>query len=287
MVKLLARDILTKDVLDWSGVHLFHFEASSCSQKVRVFMNFKRITWESHPIDLSIGENYSQYYLGINPRGLVPALVHNGEVHIESNDILTLLDNRFTDQKLIPLGMEGRISELLNHEDDLHLDLRTITFRFTQKRGREPRSKDTLQKYRDGGTGTVRGQKDPHKDVELKFWETAASTGITDEAVRKSAQRFKYALNELGYRLKRCNYLFGDSLTVIDIAWVIYINRLVLCGYPLERLHPQINNWFWPLRNRAEFNRELQVSQQLRKAIEEHHKLQRREGRTLIDVAEL
>ena len=41
-------------------------------------MNFKRITWESHPIDLSTGENYSQYYLGINPRGLVPTLVHNG-----------------------------------------------------------------------------------------------------------------------------------------------------------------------------------------------------------------
>ena len=183
--------------------------------------------------------------------------------------------------------MEDRVAELLYHEDNLHLDLRTITFRYTQKRGKEPRSKETLQNYRDRGTGTVRGQKDLQKEIELKFWETAASTGITDEAVRKSAQRLRYALKELESRLKHSKYLLGDKLTVVDIAWVIYVNRLFLCGYPLERLHPQINNWFWLLRNRPEFDSELKVSQELKQAIEDHHMEHRREGRTLINVAGL
>jgi glutathione S-transferase len=33
--------------------------------------------------------------MGINPRGLVPCLVHDGEVHIESNDIILYLERAF------------------------------------------------------------------------------------------------------------------------------------------------------------------------------------------------
>ena len=88
MVQLADADIQTREVLDWQGVHLFHFASSSCSQKTRIFLNLKGIEWESHPVDLMRQQNYTPWFLGINPRGLVPVLVHDGVVHIESNDIL-------------------------------------------------------------------------------------------------------------------------------------------------------------------------------------------------------
>ena len=88
MVKLVRSDILTTEVLDWKGVHLFHFPSSSCSQKTRIFLTEKGVEWEPHPINLMTHENFTDWYLGINPRGLVPALVHDGDVHIESNDIM-------------------------------------------------------------------------------------------------------------------------------------------------------------------------------------------------------
>ncbi len=153
MVQLIESDILTKEVLDWKGLHLFHFMSSSCSQKTRVCLNLKNIDWESHHLNLGEGDNYTVFYLGINPRGLVPTLVHDGEVHIESNDILTLLDELFPEIKLIPPGMEDQMSELLHHEDEFHLDVRTITFRFTQPRGKEPRSNETLKNYEERGSG--------------------------------------------------------------------------------------------------------------------------------------
>jgi len=287
MVQLIESDIQTKEVLDWQGLHLFHFPSSSCSQKTRVCLNLKNIEWQSHLINLGGGENYSEYYLGINPRGLVPTLVHDGEVHIESNDILTLLEERFPEVKLIPDGMADQMAELLHHEDDLHLDLRTLTFRFTQPRGKEPRSKEALQNYRDRGSGTVQGERDAHKDVELEFWETAADTGITDEAVRISTGRFKAALDELNEQLKDNKNLLGDDLTVLDVAWVVYINRLVRCGYPLERLHPTVNEWFWPLRNSPEFDQEMQVPPDVQKAVDERHEQQRLDGTTLAEVAGL
>jgi glutathione S-transferase len=112
MVQLATSDIQTREVLDWKGVHLFHFKSSSCSQKTRIVLNLKQAEWTSHEIDLSRQENFEPWYLGINPRGLVPALVIDGEVHIESNDIITLLDARLPGVKLIPEGQETRTSDM-------------------------------------------------------------------------------------------------------------------------------------------------------------------------------
>src|ERR1700720_2105875 len=76
-MQLLDTDIQTREVLSWKGVHVFHAHLSSCSQKLRVFLNCKNIAWHSHPVDLNKVENLGPYYMGINPRGLVPTLVHD------------------------------------------------------------------------------------------------------------------------------------------------------------------------------------------------------------------
>ncbi|MCH6545007.1 MAG: glutathione S-transferase family protein [Deltaproteobacteria bacterium] len=230
MTQLLDQDIKTKEVCNWKGVHLFHFMPSACSQKTRIFFSLKGIAWESHQIDLNKNEHYSPWYLGINPRGLVPTLVLDGRVHIESNDIIQLIEQEFPEVRLIPQGFESQMSELLRHEADLHVDLRTLSFRFSRPRGWAPRSPEDLKNYREGGTGTVQGKKDPNKEREITFWETVARDGITDQAVQISATRFRVALSELDDRLTSNPFLFGNSLSVLDIAWFVYANRLVRCG---------------------------------------------------------
>ena len=287
MTKLLDQDIETKDVLDWKGVHLFHFAGSSCSQKTRIFLNLKGIAWESHSVNLPKGEQLSPWYLGINPRGLVPTLILDGEVHIESNDIIQLIDQRFPENRLIPEGSEAEIGQLLHHEDDLHLDLRTLTFRYTQQRPKAPKSPEDLQKFREGGSGTVQGKEDPNKAREIRFWENVAEHGITDDAVRVAASRFRETLTDLDERLGDNPYLMGESLTVLDIAWFIYVNRLVVCGYPLDRLHAGLSRWFTALSQRPEFVREVRPSPQVQQAIEANHARQAAEGTTLIDVTGL
>ena len=114
MVQLVDSDIRTREVLGWQGAHVLHFIGSSCSQKLRVFLNLKKIQWQSHPIDLPSNENMQPWFLGINPRGLVPVLVHDGAVHIESNDIIQYLEERFPTPRLIPAGHENEVAALLN-----------------------------------------------------------------------------------------------------------------------------------------------------------------------------
>jgi glutathione S-transferase len=287
MVLLLDQDIQTREVLGWEGNHLFHFMSSSCSQKTRIVLNLKGLPWTSHHIDLSNSEHFSPWYLGVNPRGLVPCLVLDGDVHIESNDIIEKLDQKFPKIKLIPNGAESQMTEMLRHEDELHLDLRTLTFRFTQPRGKDPRSKEDIANYREGGSGTVQGQVDPNKEREIAFWETAANDGITDKAVQISATRFKTALSGLNQTLSNSPYLLGDSLGILDIAWFVYVNRLIRCGYPLKRLHPQVNKWFMPLLRKPEFAKEIVVPPEIQKAVEKHHHQQKKTGATLIDIANL
>jgi len=257
MVQLIDRDIKTREVLGWQGVHVLHFAGSSCSQKLRIFLNLKNIPWVSHPIDLPGYENMQPWFLGINPRGLVPVLVDDGTVHIESNDIIQYLEKKFPAPKLIPAGHENEVAALLRHEDDLHLDLRTLSFRFVFAPPGPPKPAAALDSYIKNGTGTVQGAKDPEKQVQIEFWERAAKEGFTDERARASAQKFRTEFDKLDRALAKQPYLMGADLSVVDIAWFIYEHRLSLAGYPFARLHPHVHAWAEKLRAKPEFAKEV------------------------------
>jgi len=257
MVQLVDSDIKTREVLGWKGVHVLHFMGSSCSQKLRVYLNLKKIPWQSHPIDLPSNENMQPWFLGINPRGLVPVLVHDGAVHIESNDIIQYLEKTFPTPKLIPSGYENEVAKLLQHEDDLHLDLRTLSFRFVFAPPGPPKPQAALESYIANGTGTVQGVKDHEKQAQIEFWQRAGKEGFTDERARASALRFRNEFDALDKTLARQPYLLGRDLSVLDIAWLIYEHRLSLAGYPFARLHPQVHAWAERLRAMPEFAKEI------------------------------
>ena len=285
MVKLADEDIKTREVLDWKGLHVCHMSLSSCSQKLRIYLALKGLTWESHEIDLMHNENLSDWFLGINPRGLVPVLVDDGDVHIESNDIIAYLEKKFPEPRLIPAGLGDRIDAMLNHENDLHLDLRALSFRFLFNPPDEPKSTEELEHYAAAGSGTVNGEKDPRKAVEIDFWKTFAADGITDERAREAAETFRAAFTALDEGLADNAYLLGDALGVLDIAWFIYANRLVLAGYPLARLHPRLGAWYDGLNDRPEFAAEIAAPPEVMAHFEAGHNRDVEQGKTLELVA--
>ena len=88
-------------------------------------------------------------------------------------------------------GHENEVAALLKHEDDLHLDLRTLSFRFVFAPPGPPKPAESLKSYAMNGSGTVRGTKDHDKEIQIEFWERAAREGFTDERSRASAQKFR------------------------------------------------------------------------------------------------
>jgi len=77
----------------------------------------------------------------------------------------------------------------------------------------------------------------------------------------------------------------ADSLSVLDIAWFIYANRLILAGYPLARLHPRFGSWFDRLNARPEFAKEIALPPPVAAHFEAGHERDVEQGKTLELVA--
>ncbi|MEM6626599.1 MAG: glutathione S-transferase family protein [Pseudomonadota bacterium] len=242
---ILADDQVTTDeVKSWKGIHLLHFQGSSCSQKVRTLLHEKNLEYESHPIDISANEHVSTWFLGINPRGVVPVLVHDGKVHIESNDILEYLDQLPSDApSFFPQNDEERqaVRDWLKLEDDLHMDLRNMTTGFMLPRKLVAKSEETLKRYEQEGA------TDPKRAKEVEWWRNFAENGVTEDAALASIKAYRAAFETVDAKLAESDWLLGDRRSVMDIAWFISANRLRLAGYPLED-HPNLLKWYEKLK---------------------------------------
>ena len=67
---------------------LHHFNNSVCSEKVRMVLNEKSLSWESREVDLFKGEQFRPEYLRLNPKAVVPTLVHDDKVLTEWNGLM-------------------------------------------------------------------------------------------------------------------------------------------------------------------------------------------------------
>ena len=166
-----SSDILTQEVTSWTGLTLLHGEMSSCSQKVRVLMREKGLTYISRPIDLAANEHTKPWYLGINPRGVVPVLVHDGVVHIESNDILAYLDGLPSSAPSFFPSTDterARVEASLALEDSLHTALRVVTMGFMLPARLTTKSDEVLARWEKEGT------TNPNRLKEVKWWRDFA-----------------------------------------------------------------------------------------------------------------
>ena len=279
-MKLLSSDIKTKEILDWKGVHLLNYQFSACSMKTRIYLNLKKIPFTSHQINLSAGENFSEWFQGINPRSLVPVLIHDGEVHIESNDILEHLEGCFKESPLIPENMEEKVKELLKFEDNLHVDIRNITFKFLVPRFLN-KGKSVQPKAKN--KATLNGELDSMDDVNRNFWEHYEKYGITDEDASRSLIRFRTALEDLNDQLEDSPYILGAELSLVDIAWFIYATRIQHANYPLQRLHPNVSGWYERLYANVLFRKEVRRPLIMQFVLYVHSLILRLKGRSIED----
>ena len=83
-------------------IELYHNDMSVCAEKVRFALAEKAIPWTSHHLNLRAGDQQKPEYLKLNPNALVPTLVDNGTVIIESTVINEYLDDAYPELRLRP-----------------------------------------------------------------------------------------------------------------------------------------------------------------------------------------
>ena len=83
-------------------LELYHHGTSVCAAKPRIVLAEKGIEWKGHYVDILAGEQFKPEYMKLNPNAVVPTLVHDGHVIIESTVICEYIDEFFPNPPLKP-----------------------------------------------------------------------------------------------------------------------------------------------------------------------------------------
>src|SRR6187401_2841115 len=67
---------------------LYNAPQSTCSQRVRFVLHAKGLAFDEHRLDLFSGDQLKPDYLKINPNGVVPTLVHDDGIVMDSSVIM-------------------------------------------------------------------------------------------------------------------------------------------------------------------------------------------------------
>jgi glutathione S-transferase len=84
-----------------------YFSPGACSMASHIALEEVGARYEERPTLLAKGEQKTETYLKVNPRGKVPALDVDGHVITENTGILTYLARTFPDKKLLPSDAIG------------------------------------------------------------------------------------------------------------------------------------------------------------------------------------
>lgn len=235
------------------GLHLYHYWLSSCSQRVRVVLAEKNLDWVDHPVDISpMGmEHATEAYQSIHPQGLVPALVDDGQVVIESIDIIDYLDTRFPEPPLRVSSEAGQkeMQRWMAHADAAQHSIKTLTHEFLFKPDRM--TPDQLAQF-----------KQKHKNKELcDFLEVFCSEQGFAKAEIESELKIQHdAFAALDQALKNQQWLVEDTFSLADVAWIPNVRRLDIMLYPLAR-HPHLYAWYQRFRKRPGYRTGIEGSE--------------------------
>jgi maleylpyruvate isomerase len=87
---------------------LYNFFRSGTSHRLRIALNLKGLQYEYLPVNLRTQQHLQPEFKALNPQGLVPALVHEGKVLIQSPAIIEWLEERYPTPALLPAGPDER-----------------------------------------------------------------------------------------------------------------------------------------------------------------------------------
>jgi len=201
-------------------LELYHFWSSTCSRKVRITLAEKGIEWESHHIDIVTKlENLEPDYVKLNPNGVVPTLVHNGNVIIESNIIIEYLDDTFPENSLKPVDTFQRALMRLwldTAELQVHKNVNMVSY----NKRHVPRMNKLFSKEEQLEI-LMRSPNAEKRAVMLRRLEN----GVSEEEEIFATQRLGEVMDKIEKKLGGSDWLVGDSFSLADIAIAPFIER--------------------------------------------------------------
>ncbi len=217
---------------------LYHNAISTCSQKVRLVLAHKGIEFESKDVDLISGGQHDPEYVKLNPNHVVPTIVHDGAVLIESTAINEYLDDAFPEPPMRAadpvVRHAGRlITKLL--DEKAHSATGVVTFAIGAR-------KILLQQPEEVREANIAAIPDPvYRENRRSVIEHGVKAPPFAGALRKMLDLFDVAEDQLG----RTAWLGGEGFGIADAAVLPYVLRLDhLAMTPTIEARPKLADWY-------------------------------------------
>lgn len=227
-------------------LELYHGTTSVCAQKVRLTLAEKGLDWQSHLMALN-GDQLDPAYLKLNPNGVVPTLVHDGNVIVESTVIMHYLDDVFPTPRLMPRGaLERTRAHLFKKLMDEYIHPACIVYTFaTANRG--PLA-SLSQEQRDKQLAMMPLQR------QAEYKRAGIEEGILSTKGREATKSFEKLLKWIDDAVAKGPWLAGADFSLADIAAMPYMVRLEMLR--LSRLWEHklaVAQWWQRVKSRPSY----------------------------------
>ncbi|MGK2940708.1 MAG: glutathione S-transferase family protein [Immundisolibacter sp.] len=218
-------------------LELYTHPMSPCAQKVRLALEEKALAWHAHQVDLAQKENLRPEYLKLNPKGVVPTLVHDGVPIIESSVICEYLEDAFPATRLRPDGAleKAEMRLWMKHVDEkLHAAMASLQWTLLMRPVLLEKSPEQAEAL------IARVPDKARRERQTRLYRQ----GLDAPDVADGVHVYDHTVQDMERALADREWLAGGSYSLADLAVLPYFQTLMQFGWQAFYEHrPRVCAW--------------------------------------------
>lgn len=231
---------------------LYHHGSSVCAAKVRFALAEKGVAWTGHYLDILAGDQFKPDFLKLNPKAVVPVLVHDGVVITESTVICEYIDEVVPTPPLKPAKAADRAKMRLwtkAVDEEIHPACAELTFASCHRHIVHRLGPDGVRKFLDStpSTSIFAHWHERKKEIVMQ--------GFDAPNIAEPFLTYDRYLQKMEKDLEASPWLAGDSFSLADIGMAPYLTRLDMLGMlgAWTRTRPRLADWFARIKARPTY----------------------------------
>lgn len=205
------------------AIEVYHNDMSTCAVKVRIALAEKGLAWTGHHMNLRAGDTHAPDYLKLNPNGVVPTLVHDGRVVIESTIICEYIDDAFPKPPLRPTSAWNRAR--MRHwtrklDDGLHASIGALSMCIAFRHQHADKTPAQLEAHLAGIPDAARRERQ----------RLGIAMGMDSPTFGPALRNWLGALDAMQEALTADVWMAGPAFSLADLAYASYYQRLMHLG---------------------------------------------------------
>ena len=225
-------------------LELYHFHGATCGLKSRLALAEKGVDYKDHAVERDYLR--SEEYRKLNPNAVVPTLIHDGEVILESSCIINYIDDAFDGTALkpdTPIGV-ARTWWWMKRADECLPMIGTLTYTVSMRPKFLKLSKEEIEKHLAGmPIASARARR-----------KAMIEEGFENPGFSQALEGLQKMISDMEKALGKTEWLAADQYTLGDLALTPLIERLheLKCDEMITR-NPGVADWWDRIQARSSY----------------------------------